>query len=536
MRLIRDNRLITVLLPLAVAAAGIGVTSTAAIPAGAAGAAVSRSVTAPAARAPAGERRVCPPPGPDKAECQAVYQLAAGAGPDALAFAASVSPVGGFGPTGLREAYNLTHDSLVRGRHETVAIVDAFKDPDAAVDLAAYRSHFHLGHCTTASGCLRIVNQDGRSGPLPSASSDWAVEQSLDLDMISAICPHCHILLVEARSSSNGSLGRAEDTAVRLGARFVSNSWSSTEMPGQSAFNHFFNHPGDAIVVASGDSGFGTSYPADLQYVTSVGGTDLTHRRSGTRAWTETVWGSAGKGAEGTGSGCSTRTAKPSWQQAAVDTGPGGCPDRTENDVAAVADPATGVAIYDTYKTRGTWALVGGTSAASPIITATYALAGKPARRSYPSSYLYQHPGHFHDVTSGADGVCPAASRYLCQARKGYDGPTGVGTPLGVAGFSRHGTNPVTVVDPGTQRPAHGAFRLTIKGLDTRASARSLAWSVTGLPPALSLRKVSGSTNALLTGTLATSIAKGTTYRIVVTATDRRSHRSAAARFSITVI
>ncbi|HEX3491792.1 MAG TPA: S8 family serine peptidase, partial [Streptosporangiaceae bacterium] len=256
-----------------------------------------------------------------------------------------------------------------------MAIVDAYRDPDAATDLASYRSFFHLGACTTASGCLRIVNQNGRSKSLPGPRADWAVEQSLDLDMVSAICPHCHLLLVEARSSSSASLGRAEDTAVRLGARFVSNSWSSNEEKGQSALNHYFNHPGDAIVVASGDSGYGTSYPADLQFVTSVGGTDLTHRKSGTRGWTETAWGSASKGAEGTGSGCSSRTAKPSWQRAAVDVAAGGCTDRTENDVSAVADPATGVAVYDTYRTRGTWALVGGTSAATPIIAATYALA-----------------------------------------------------------------------------------------------------------------------------------------------------------------
>jgi hypothetical protein len=526
-RAIRNNGVNAALLTLAIA--GL---SAAAIPASAATAART-ATNAPGISG--GERNVCPAPRPGWAACQAVYQLASGSGTSAPAFVASISPVGGYGPSSLRAAYNLTHDSLVRGRHETVAIVDAYRDPDAATDLASYRSFFHLGACTTASGCLRIVNQNGRSKSLPGPRADWAVEQSLDLDMVSAICPHCHLLLVEARSSSSASLGRAEDTAVRLGARFVSNSWSSSEEKGQSALNHYFNHPGDAIVVASGDSGYGTSYPADLQFVTSVGGTDLTHRKSGTRGWTETAWGSASKGAEGTGSGCSTLTVKPSWQRAAVDVGPDGCADRTQNDVSAVADPATGVAVYDTYKTRGTWALVGGTSAATPIIAAIYALAGDPAPNSYPASYLYQHPGHFHDVTKGADGVCPAAQAYLCQARKGYDGPTGLGTPLGVAGFSSAGTDPVTLVDPGAQRVAPGAFQLKLTGLDTRAGAKSLAWTATGLPAGLSLRPVAGATSATLSGKLGASIATGTIYHVVVTATDSKTHASATTRFTVTV-
>ena len=535
MRPKRHKRLMTALLPLAIAATGIGVSATAAVPAGAAVAASARPASAAAAQAPAAQRAVCPPPGPDRAECQAVFQLAAGAGRNAPAFAATVSPVGGYGPTQLREAYNLTHDSQARGKGETVAIVDAFRDPNAASDLAAYRSHFSLPACGTSSGCLRIVNQSGKSGSLPSASSDWAVEQSLDLDMISAICPHCRLLLVEASSTSSASLGQAEDTAVRMGAKFVSNSWSSSEMRGEAKYNHYFDHPGVAVVVASGDSGYGVSYPADLQFVTSVGGTGLSHRKSGTRAWTETAWGSASKGAQGTGSGCSALTAKPSWQRAAVDIAAHGCPRRTENDVAAVANPATGVAVYDTYKTRGSWALVGGTSAATPIVAGIYALAGKPAPRSYPSSYLYQHPGHFHDVTSGSDGVCPKASHYLCAAVKGYDGPTGVGTPLGVAGFSFHGTDPVTLVDPANQRPSNGSVKLTIKGLDTRAGAGPLKYSATGLPRGLTLKAVSHSTNALLSGQVAASIRKGTTYHVVVTATDRKLHATATTRFSITV-
>jgi hypothetical protein len=466
--------------------------------------------------------------------CQSVLRLAGPAGTNAPAFMSSAVSAGGFGPSELRAAYGLTRASATRGRHETIAVVDAYRDPSAARDLASYRRHFHLGACTTSSGCLRIVNQKGNPRPLPRANADWAVEQSLDLDMVSAICPHCRILLVQAKWATRRSLGIAEDTAVAMGARFVSNSWSGTEQRGQWIYNHYFNHPGVAIVVASGDSGYGTTYPADLQYVTSVGGTALTRRASGSRPWTETAWGGTQAGEQGTGSGCSRRTAKPSWQLQPVDVT--GCADRTENDVAAVADPATGVAVYDSYQTQGTWAMLGGTSAATPVITAIYALAGRPARRSYPASYPYQHPGHFHDVTAGDDGTCPAASGYLCHAERGYDGPTGLGTPRGIWGFARSGTDPVTVVDPGAQHArAGGTVRVKITGLDTRAARATLAYAATGLPPGLAVRPVARSSNAVVTGTIAASVAAGTTFHVVVTATDPGTRHSAATRFTIVV-
>jgi hypothetical protein len=482
-----------------------------------------------AAAAPAGERRVCPAATrPGQMECQSVYRPA-GRGPNASAFASTaVSPVG-FGPPALRSAYGLASAARTRGHGKVVAIVDAYRDPHAAADLARYRSHFRLRACTTSSGCLRIVNQKGKSGPLPRANKGWAIEESLDLDMVSAICPKCRILLVEASSSSTASLGKAENAAVAKGARFVSNSWSGNEFAGESVSNHYFNHPGDAIVFASGDDGYGTVYPTDLQYVTAVGGTTLTHRQSGGRAWTETVW-------SGTGSGCSPLTAKPSWQHQPVDIGAGGCPRRTENDVAAVADPDTGVAVYDTYRTGGTWGLFGGTSVATPIITAVYALAGNPARRSYPASYLYQHLARFHDVRSGANGTCPAVSAYLCHGETGYDGPTGLGTPRGTYGFSHGSTDPVTLVDPGTKSAAAGAsVRLTITGLDTRAAATSLAYSATGLPAGLSIGPVRGTTNGVVTGTVSPAITAGTVFSVVVTAKDRKTSAQGKTRFTFRV-
>jgi hypothetical protein len=526
---------------LSVVIAGIGV---AAAPAAAAAPASGRAQGAPAlpvsraaAALPGDERRVCPEPTrPGQLECQSVYQLA-GTAADARAFVPDVSKVPGYGPFDLRSAYGLASASARKGSGETVAVVDAFADPHAAADLAAYRRHFSLTPCTTASGCLRIINQNGKARPLPKANTGWAVEESLDLDMVSAICPRCHLVLVESNAPTNASLGRAELAAVGTGARFVSNSWSGTENRGQWVNNHYFNHPGDAIVFASGDSGYGTVYPADLQFVTAVGGTTLRHRSSGGRSWTQTAWGSTDPAVTGgTGSGCSPFTAKPSWQRKPVDVGPGGCPNRTENDVSAVANPATGVAVYDTYRTHGTWAQLGGTSAAAPIITGIYALAGDPAPRSYPASYPYQHPGHILDVTSGVDGVCPATSAYLCHAEKGYDGPTGLGTPIGTYEFSRLGTKPVTLLDPGNKTASAGAaFSLAITGLDSRPKVRSLTYTSTGLPSGLSVRAVPGTTHGMVTGKVPASAAPGTVFSVAITATDRATKARGVTRFTITV-
>ena len=521
--------------------AGIGVAAAPAATAAPAGGRAAGTSVVPVTRAvaalPGDERRVCPQPTrPGQLECQAVYQLS-GTQASAKAFVPDVSKVPGYGPASLQSAYGLTRAAARRGSGKTIAIVDAYADPHAASDLAAYRKHFGLPPCTTASRCLRIINQNGKSKPLPKANTGWAVEESLDLDMVSASCPRCRLLLVESNAPTNASLGRAEEAAIKAGARFVSNSWSGTESRGQWVNNHYFNHPGDAIVFAAGDSGYGTVYPADLQFVTAVGGTTLRHRASGGRPWTETAWGSTDPAASGgTGSGCSPLTAKPSWQREPVDLGPGGCATRTENDVSAVANPATGVAVYDTYQTHGTWAQLGGTSAAAPFITGIYALAGYPAPRTYPASYPYQHPAHIFDVTSGVNGVCPATSSYLCHAQRGYDGPTGLGTPDGTYEFSSLGTKPVSLVDPGAKTARAGAaFSLAVIGLDARPKVRSLTYTATGLPSGLSVRATAGTTHGLIKGTVSAGITRGTVFSVAVTATDRVTKAHGVTRFTITV-
>jgi subtilase family serine protease len=273
-----------------------------------------------------------------------------------------------------------------------------------------------------------VVNENGATSPLPTnaAGTGWDVEESLDVDMASAICPNCHIILVEANSASFSDLGTAENSAVSLGARFVSNSYGGSDSSSDTTYDaDYYNHPGVAVTASAGDSGYGVEYPAASQDVTAVGGTSLS-AASNTRGWTETVWGSSA-GGEGTGSGCSGYEPKPSWQ---TDTG---CTHRTNNDVSADANPNTGVAVYDSY-TEGGWLEVGGTSASSPMIAATFALAGTPAAGTYPSSYIYKHTGNLFDVTTGANGTC--SPTYLCTAATGYDGPTGWGTPDGTTAFT----------------------------------------------------------------------------------------------------
>jgi hypothetical protein len=420
------------------------------------------------------------------------------------------APTGyGYGPSDLQSAYSLP--SSTAGSGETVALVDAYNDPNITSDLATYRAAWGLPAC--GSGCFSVVNEDGQASPLPpdAGTTGWDVEESLDVDMVSAICPNCHIILVETNSTSFTDLATGVDAAVNLGAKYVSNSYGSNgEFSGETAYDSYYNHPGVAVTASAGDDGYGVNYPAASQYVTAVGGTTL-NTASNTRGWTETVW-------PGTGSGCSAYEAKPPWQ---TDTG---CTDRTNNDVAADADPDTGVAVYDTYS-EGGWLEVGGTSESSPIIASVFALAGTPAAGTYPSSYIYQHTSDLYDITSGSDGSCSPA--YLCTAETGYDGPAGWGTPDGTAAFTSGSSgNTVTVTNPGNQTGTVGtAVSLQIQASDS-ASGQTLTYSATGLPAGLSINSSSG----LISGTPTTA----NTYNVTVTAKDTTG-ASGSASFTWTI-
>ena len=220
--------------------------------------------------------------------------------------------------------------------------MDAYDDPNAEADLGVYRSQFGLPACTTANGCFKKVSQTG-STKYPRANAGWAVEISLDLDMVSAACPTCHILLVEASSNSFANLAAAVNYAATVsGVKAISNSYGGSD----SAETSSYNHPGIAITASSGDSGYGAQSPASYPHVIGVGGTSLT-RNSSTRGWTESAW-------SGAGSGCSTLNAKPSWQTSVTQ-----CSGKAISDVSAVADPNTGVSVYDTTRYQGISRLVG---------------------------------------------------------------------------------------------------------------------------------------------------------------------------------
>ena len=411
-----------------IAAAAVALIPTAASAAAAAGHGAGRAPGRPSPAHPVHVRAACPAAAPGHARCFAEVRtdVRGGTGPRGPAAAAAgqsadASLPQGYGPADLRSAYRLP---VAAGSAQTVAVVDAGDDPAAEADLAVYRSTYGLPACTTASGCFRKVNQQGDADPLPFGYG-WGPEISLDLDMVSAACPSCHILLVEGNSPTVSDLAAAENTAAALGAGEISNSYGAEEQNGMQAYQPAYSHPGTAIVASSGDSGYGIpNFPAVWPAVIAAGGTSLS-RSANPRGWTETAWNSDGGAA---GSGCSAWIDKPAWQHDP------NCPGRMVADVAADADPQTGPAVYDAYDGYG-WTVIGGTSAASPFIAGVIALAGNPA--AFPdASYLYSHAGALNDVTAGSNALyTDCGGDYQCNAMPGYDGPTGNGTPDGLGGF-----------------------------------------------------------------------------------------------------
>jgi subtilase family serine protease len=366
---------------------------------------------APAAGAASNVRAACPevaPPG--YARCFALIRT------DVTPLRDVQPNVNGYKPYQLQAAYNLP--SSTNGAGQVVGIVDAFDDPNAESDLAVYRAEFGLPACTTKNGCFTKVSQSGSHTKFPQPNPNWAGEISLDLDMASAICPNCKIILVEASTNLLRSLAASVDRAVKMGATVVSNSYGGT---GGGGSNPNYDHPGTIITASSGDSGYGYSSPCDYATVVCVGGTSL-HKSGNKRGWAEMAW-------RGAGSGCAPLVTKPSWQ---TDQG---CTHRSETDVSAIADPQTGVAFYDTFPSGG-WGIVGGTSVASPIIASVFALAGNASTQNYAEGiWAAGGSSSLNDVTKGSNGACPTKFPYICDAGPGYDGPTGWGTPNGIGAF-----------------------------------------------------------------------------------------------------
>lgn len=341
----------------------------------------------------------------------------------------------------LQAAYGLTSAAGSDGSGKTVAVVDAYNDPNAYSDLVSFRTSSReslggIAQCTVSgtslSGtgpCFAKVNQSGAPSSYPTGSTSWGQEISLDLDTISSICPKCNILLVEANSNSLANLGTAVNTAASFKPVAIGNSYGGGEFSSEATYaSEYYNHSGIAITAATGDSGYGVEFPAAAQSVIAVGGTTLNKTSSG---WSQTVW-------SGTGSGCSAYIAKPAWQHDK------GCSNRTVSDVSADANPNTGEYVYDTYGASG-WLVFGGTSVSAQILAGIYGLAGggvSNASGLYTSSATTPN-SNLYDVVSGSNGSCTGHGRnadkslaYLCTAETGYDGPSGMGTPKnGISGF-----------------------------------------------------------------------------------------------------
>ena len=362
------------------------------------------SSTSPGAVQPGTVRACAARPAPGFAVCQAMAVAVNG-----RIITASKPLQAGFTPADIQAAYNLTG---LKSGGRTVAIIDAYGYSNLESDLAKFRSTYGLSACTTKNGCLTIMNQNGSTTNLPPDNSGWDVEQALDVDAVSSACPDCHILVVQGKNASLYNLGAAVNRAsIQKGVVAISNSYTGRV---DRSKNTAYNHRGIAITAATGDSGFqGGAYPADDTHVVAVGGTSVT--KSGS-TYTESAW-------SGAGSGCATHMKQPHWQ-AGVNTT---CTTKANSDVSAAADPNLGGL---DIVLNGNFEQVGGTSEATPIIAAVFALSGNTRR--YPAEYLYENPQYLNDVTTGSNGSCGSP---LCSAGKGWDGPTGMGTPNGVKAF-----------------------------------------------------------------------------------------------------
>jgi hypothetical protein len=320
----------------------------------------------------------------------------------------------GWTPSDLEAAYKLPS-----APGETVAIVDAYDNPNIGSDLATYRAQFGLPKAKFVK-----YTQRGQQKNYPQANVDWGVEEDLDVDMVSAACPRCTIYLVEANAANAPDLQTAEAQAVTLGAHIVSNSWTCY---GSNACvdTSDFDTPGVVYLAGSGDYGYGQiGAPSVFDSVVSVGGTQLAANGP---AYIESVWPDAG-------SGCATGITKPQWQHDPD------CTARTEADVSAEAGCLPGVAEYDSYGAGG-WIQECGTSVSTPLNAGVFALAGNARSLSAPKNFWTLKSGarrrDLHTITSGSNGSCKG--EYLCQAGsrefKTYAGPTGWGTPKGVSAY-----------------------------------------------------------------------------------------------------
>ena len=464
-------------------------------------------------------QRACAGPGPGGAACNAQVVTDAGGVP---LVTNSTPPSSAYGPAQIGGAYDL--GSLTASPVQTVAIVDAYGDQSIASDLAIFDANFHLpalGGCTpssTTSDCFEQVNETGGTS-LPAGNSGWELEVSLDVETVHSLCQNCNIILVEASSASFGDLGAAEDEAAALGANVITNSWGASDFSGESSLDSDFDHPGVAITAAAGDDGYGVEYPAASPDVTAVGGTTLHVTGSGPYGYgSETVW-------DGSGSGCSRYESKPAWQDSAVPSA--GCAGRAVNDVAADADPNTGLAVYDSvsYEGESGWFQVGGTSLSTQVIGAVYALTGNTSgiNGATSGSPAYNDPGALHAGITGSNGSCSPS--ILCNGQaSGWSGPAGLGSPDGLGAFESGTPQPgfTLSVSPSTIDASVGgaAGTTTVTAHDLNGFDSGVTLATGALPNDVNASFSPSPTTATSTLTLtAASGATAGTYTVTVIGT-----------------
>jgi subtilase family serine protease len=349
--------------------------------------------------------RVCPGSPMATASCNALVVADAGGMP-----LASISPTG-LSPSTIKSVYSFPSSSTA-GAGQTIAIVDAYDDPNAESDLGVFSGQYGLPACTSANGCFKKVNQTGGTR-YPRTNSGWALEISLDVQWAHAIAPGANILLVEASTNSFANLLAAEDYAKTHG-QYVSNSWGASEFSGEASYDSHFVQSGVSFFVSSGDAGLPAEYPSASPNVISVGGTTL--HFSGSTFTGETGW-------SGGGGGCSAyETANP-VQSAFGEYAQANCGGmRATPDVSLDADPASGVSVYDSVRYQGQsgWFTLGGTSASSPMWTARSADAGVPV----DAAYVYGSNITYRDITSGNNGAACLVGFDLCTGRGSWTGAT----------------------------------------------------------------------------------------------------------------
>ena len=451
-------------------------------------------------------------------------------------------PSAGYYPADLLSAYGLTGPSAAMSPGSgapTVAIVDAYDDPDAASNLSAYRSAMSAAKspttgltdtvvpplCSTSvtSGCVTFtkVNESGGTS-YPRANASWSEEISLDLDMVSAICPDCNIVLVEASSSSMSDLAAAVSEAKTFNPVAITNSYGGGESSSETAYNGVYQASAHtAITVATGDNGYGVEFPAASPYVTAVGGTSLAFAGSASSpSWSASVWADSG-------SGCSSVEAIPSWQTGSAYSNSNVCGRRQVADISADANPGTGVAAYDTYGASG-WLVFGGTSVSAQIIGATYAVASSAGTLETSAQDLYVDssggtgptPG-LVPVTSGSNGSC--GNTYLCNAAdslpSGYNGPSGLGTPYGLTAFvASAGGGTTTTSTSTTSTSTTSTSTTSTSTTSTSTTSTSTTSTSTTSTSTTSTSTTSTSTTSTSTTSTSTTTTAGPAIAVTVSA------------------